>query len=151
MSFEIFKFRNLRQAPGESIDEFHTRLQLAAKYCEFHDKDTEIKSQIELGTSSKKLRRHSFRNPSLTLTALISYARTLAETEKQASGIENSSLMTSPEEINAVNKPSSSQDYQRSSVPENKKNEQSTTPGSTSKQKCFRCGYSWSQRPTVPC
>jgi hypothetical protein len=50
VSFEIFKFRKLQQVPGESIDEYHTRLQIAAKYCEFHDHDTEIKLQIELGT-----------------------------------------------------------------------------------------------------
>ncbi len=86
VSFEIFK---LQHAPGESIDEYHTRLQIVAKYCEFHDHDTEIKLRIELRASSKKLRQHSFRNSSLTLTQLISYARTLAETEKQAFGIAN--------------------------------------------------------------
>ena len=66
-------------------------------HCEFHDHDTEIKLQIELGTSSKKFWQHSFRNSSLTLTELISYARTLAETEKQAFGIANNSFkMPSP-------------------------------------------------------
>ena len=101
--FEIFKFRKLQQGPGESIDEYHTRLQIAANNCEFHDYGTEIKLQTELGTSSNKLQQHSFRNPSLTLTDFLGYARTLSETEKQASGIANSSVSTaSPPEVNTV-------------------------------------------------
>ena len=101
VSFEIFEFRKLQQASGESIDENHTRK--AAKCCEFHDNDTEIKLQIELGTSRNKLRQHSFPNPSLTLTDLLGYARTLAETEKQASGIANSSVsMAFPPEVNTL-------------------------------------------------
>ena len=89
VSFEIFKFRNLKQESHETVDEFHTRLQIASKYCKFGDnKEKEIKAQIELGTSNKKLRRYSFRTPGLTLTQLLDYARTLYETERQAKGIE---------------------------------------------------------------
>jgi hypothetical protein len=45
VSFEIFKFRNLKQEIHETVDAFHTRLQIAAKYCEFGDnKDKEIKA-----------------------------------------------------------------------------------------------------------
>ena len=72
VSFEIFKFRNLKQESHETVDEFHTRLQIASKYCKFGDnKQKEIKAQIELGTSNKKLRRYSFRTPGLTLTQLL--------------------------------------------------------------------------------
>ena len=89
VSFEIFKFRNLKQEIHETVDAFHTRLQIAAKYCEFGDnKDKEIKAQIELGTTSKKLRRYSFRSPALSLTELLDYAKAIHETEKQAKGIE---------------------------------------------------------------
>ena len=85
ISFEIYKFRNMKQDEGETIDKFHTRLQIAAKYCEFgENKEKEIKWQIGLGTSSKKVRRYSFRNPDLTLVQLLSYSRTIHETEKQA-------------------------------------------------------------------
>jgi hypothetical protein len=151
VSFEIFKFRKLQQVPGESIDEYHTRLQIAAKYCEFHDHDTEIKLQIELGTSSKKLRQHSFRHPSLTLTDLISYARTLAETEKQASGIANSSFnMPSSAEINAVNKDNSSPNDQRSQKPEPKQKELLSTSEQVPTRKCFRCGLAWPHKDQ-PC
>jgi hypothetical protein len=38
---------------GETMDEFHTRLQIGAKYCEFgENQGKEIKAQIELGTSN---------------------------------------------------------------------------------------------------
>ena len=51
MSFKVFKFRNMKQEEGEAIDEFHTRLQIGAKYCEFGESQgNEIKAQIELGT-----------------------------------------------------------------------------------------------------
>ena len=30
VSFEIFKFHKLQQTPGESVDEYHIRLQIAA-------------------------------------------------------------------------------------------------------------------------
>ena len=94
VSFEIFKFRNLKQETHETVDEFDTRLQIAAKYCEFGtNKDKEIKAQIELGTTSKKLRRYSYRSPALSLTELLNYARTIYETDKRAKGIE----ATSPE------------------------------------------------------
>ena len=89
VSFEIFKFRNLKQESHETVDEFRTRLQIASKYCEFgNNKEKEIKAQIGLGTSNKKLRRYSFRTPGLTLAQLLDYARTLYETERQAKGIE---------------------------------------------------------------
>ena len=77
VSFEIFKFRNLKQESHETFDEFHTRLYTASKYCEFGDnKEKEIKA------------RYSFRTPTLTLTQLLDYARKLHETVRQAKGIE---------------------------------------------------------------
>ncbi len=89
VSFEIFKFRNLKHESHETVEEYHTRLQIASKYCEFGDnKEKEIKAQLELRKSNKKSRRYSFRTPNLTLTQLLDYARTLHETEQQAKGIE---------------------------------------------------------------
>ena len=35
VSFEVFRFCNMKQHDDETIDEFHTRLQMGAKYCEF--------------------------------------------------------------------------------------------------------------------
>ena len=58
----------LKQETNEAINEFHTRLQIASKYCQFgENKEKEIKAPFELETISKKLRRHSFRTPAVTL------------------------------------------------------------------------------------
>ena len=75
-SVETFKFRNAKQQVTESIDQYHTRLQKLAKHCQFADTEKEIKAQIELGTTSKKLRRHAFRTPDLSLADMLQYGRT---------------------------------------------------------------------------
>ena len=139
VSFEIFKFRSLKQEPNETIDEFHTRLQMASKYYEIgENKEKEIKAQIELGTINKKLRRYSFRTPELTLTELLDYARTLHETEKQARGIEASTQQSSSNFEDDVNKVQSRQSrYPRPKLPARQR-----APAQAPKQ-CFRCGHSW--------
>lgn len=82
----------MKQEEEETLDEFHTRLQIAAKYCEVGDtQEKEVKAQIELGTSSKKIRRYSFCNPSVKLNDLLTYGRTIHETERQAVRIEKNS------------------------------------------------------------
>ena len=59
-SFEIFKFRKTNQNSDETLDQYHIRLVQKPKYCEFANIDGEIKAQIELGTTSKQLRRYAF-------------------------------------------------------------------------------------------
>ena len=153
VSFEIFKFRNLKQESHETV-EFHTRLQIASKYCEFGDnKEKEIKAQIELGTSNKKLRRYSFRTPGLTLTQLLDYARTLYETERQAKGIEatNHDITSRRTESDHADVHKIQINKQRSPNPRtNKMSQHSKRKPATAKiptkhtpQRCFRCGYSW--------
>ena len=44
--YEVFKFREGTQLPGETIDTYHTRLRQLSLTCEFTDVDREIKSQI---------------------------------------------------------------------------------------------------------
>ena len=53
------------------------------KYCELCDyQQREIKSQIELGISNKKLRCYFFGNPNISLDDLLIYAKTFDETEQ---------------------------------------------------------------------
>ena len=154
-SFEIFKFRNLKQEAHETVDDFHTRLQIASKYCEFgENKDKEIKAQIELGTTSKKLRRYSFRSPALSLTELLNNARTIYETEKQAKGIETTSrdppvnpdCNHESEDIHKVQsqRPSQQATTSRHQVPRPPANTKprENLPSQPSKH-CFRCGGTW--------
>ena len=121
-SFEIFKFRKTNQNLDETLDQYHIRLVQKAKYCEFANIDSEIKAQIELGTTSKQLRRYAFRHPKLTLAELLDYGRTLETAEEDASGIEKHGNVTSSEDIHAL-----------------RRNSSVTTP----KKTCFYCGLSW--------
>ena len=162
--FKIFKFQNMKQEVGETIDKFHTHLQIASKYCEFgENKEKEIKAQIELGTIHKKLHWYSFHTPTLTLTALLDYARTLHETEKQTKGIEAQSQHThrpSSDDENVYilqsrkqkslclhsddKLPSTSPD-----IPTSNTSSEPMAPKTTGKC-CFRCGYTWPHRDKCP-
>ena len=44
--YEVFTFRQTQHKSGETIDQFHARLQQMSKNCNFQDKNREIKSQI---------------------------------------------------------------------------------------------------------
>ena len=52
-SFEIFKFQNLKQEAHETVDDFHTRLQIASKYCEFGEKIWRSKHKLNLGLQAR--------------------------------------------------------------------------------------------------
>ena len=49
LEYEKYTFRQATQQVGETLDTYHTRLQQLATYCEFHNKDAEVKSQIVSG------------------------------------------------------------------------------------------------------
>ena len=121
-SFEVYKFRNTKQRVDETLDQYHVRLVQMSKYCEFEKPDKEIKAQIELGTISKQLRRHAFRNPKLTLSELLAFGRTQEITESDAKGIEHD-----------FKRDSKVQDVQQVKI----------RPKKFGNKKCFKCGYSW--------
>ena len=71
------------------MDQFVSRLKELPLYCEFHDVNRELKSQIEYGTASKSLRRYAFHKPDLTLDELILYGRIQEQSELHAKEIED--------------------------------------------------------------
>eukprot|EP00112_Aurelia_sp_Birch-Aquarium-sp1_P023569 Seg707.7 transcript_id=Seg707.7/GoldUCD/mRNA.D3Y31 product="putative protein K02A2.6" protein_id=Seg707.7/GoldUCD/D3Y31 len=128
-SFEVYKFRNTKQRVDETLDQFNVRLVQMSKYCEFEKPDKEIKAQIELGTISKQLRRHAFRNPKLTLSELLAYGRTQEITESDAKGIEHD-----------FKKDSKVQDVQQVKF----------RAKPFGNKKCFKCGHSWPYPAACP-
>ena len=86
--FERYEFRNINQNHCESIDQYATRLRQKAEYCEFHDKEAEIKSQLIQGCSSERLRRKCL-EADKPLTELLIMARTLDISAKQAKSMQN--------------------------------------------------------------
>lgn len=91
--FEVFKFGQTAQQPQESIDSFHTRLRQIAANCDFHSIDREIKTQIIKKCTSTRLRRRALREPNLDLSQLLQMARAMEISEKQASGMEENSVV----------------------------------------------------------
>ena len=65
IEYEIYLFRQARQQPQETLDQFVTRLRQLASSCEFASVDKEIKSQIILSCSSSRLRRRALREPTI--------------------------------------------------------------------------------------
>ena len=101
VNYEIFQFRQAVQQPGETVDQFTTRLRKIAINCEFHDTSKEIKAVIIQNCQSKRLRRYALREDALTLDELLAKARSLEASEMQATGMEKSLPHTS-EEVNRV-------------------------------------------------
>ena len=91
IDYEVFQFRQITQHDGETIDQFVTRLRKLAVHCEFADIDRELRSMIIQNCKSKHLRRYALREDDLTLEKLLAKARALEESERLASGMEQSS------------------------------------------------------------
>ncbi|CAC5366652.1 unnamed protein product [Mytilus coruscus] len=88
VEYEIYKFRQAKQETDETIVAFHTKLRQLSVNCEFNDDNREVKSQIVQGCSSSRLRRKALRED-MTLEQLLSSARALELSEKQANKIEH--------------------------------------------------------------
>lgn len=66
-------------------------LRKLASNCEFMDLDKELKLAVIQRCESKHLRRYGLRETDMTLEKLLSKARSMEASEKQACGIEKSS------------------------------------------------------------
>ena len=142
ISYEIYKFRNLKQQTDETTQQFYIRVKEHAMKCEFDaNLEKEIKQQIELSTNNNKLRRYSFRNPGLNLKDFLTYARTLEETGKEADDVEQK--VHKNEEINAVK--------DRRYTPKIGKNKYTRSTSSHVKKPCYFCGGEYPHPKNRPC
>ena len=82
--YEVFTFRQTQQKSGETLDQFHARLQQISKNCNFQDKNREIKLQIIQKCSMPKIRDKGLSEVNITLLQLLTYGRTLEATVQQA-------------------------------------------------------------------
>ena len=89
VDYEIYKFRECKQNPDETLAAYNNRLRRLAKTCDFTNVDRELKSQLILGYTSSKLRRRALREPKLTLTSLLEIGRTMELAEDQAKRMED--------------------------------------------------------------
>jgi hypothetical protein len=119
----VFAFRKEQQKTGESVVEFHTRLQILSKKRCFQDNNVEIRRQIIQGTTSTRL-RHKAMEQSLTLENLLKTARSMEsadehsqEMERQTSNAVNRKPLTNPPKVHKY----------RNSQPHAKKNKKRKT------------------------
>ena len=69
--YEIYKFRQLQQEDGESLDKFHTRLRTVSTICSFTDVGLEIEQQIIVGGKSSAIRKKALRDPNYKLKDML--------------------------------------------------------------------------------
>jgi transposase InsO family protein len=91
----VYAFRKETQQHDETVNEFHTRLVILAKRCEFTDTDLEIKRQIIQGTHSNRLRRRAIEK-TLTLEELLRAARAMEMADESTKDMEK-------QQSNAIN------------------------------------------------
>ncbi|XP_064642179.1 uncharacterized protein K02A2.6-like [Lineus longissimus] len=94
VEFETYSFRQARQKPDESTDQYHVRLRKLSIHCEFHDVDREIKSQIVQTCRDSEVRQKALRDPNLTLQQLLAYARA-----REASGVQAKAMVDGHETV----------------------------------------------------
>ena len=123
--YEVYKFRQAKQQPQKTIDQYHTRLRALGETCEFHDIDFEIILQIVLHGTSSRLRKQALRDNKITLKNLLLVGRQEEMSKFQAAAIEGKET----EEISYCQKKRST-------------NQRNIHPGSTGKT-CNNCGGEW--------
>lgn len=104
VEYEVFTFRQAKQNTGETLDQFHTRLQHLAKNCAFDNKDKEIKSQIVQKCFLPKIRDKGLGDANITLEQLLTYGRTLEATMTQSKimGNTESTIPTTDKSVHAM-------------------------------------------------
>lgn len=101
IQMEIYKFRNYKQASGQSLDEFVTELRRLARSCDFHDAEKEILSTVIQNCRSNRLRRRALRETDKTLNDILTVGRTIEIAETHAQAMETNDSVNS--NVNAFN------------------------------------------------
>lgn len=87
--YEVFKFRQAKQEPNETLDQFHTRLRALAQTCSFNDTEFEIEQQIIINGISSRIRKKALREPDYDLKKILLDGRRTEQSEFQARDIES--------------------------------------------------------------
>ena len=85
---ELHIFRQAKQRPGETIDQFHTRLCNLAQTCEFIDAGFKIKIQLMQHCSCSRVRGKALCE-NFSLDELIKYGRTLQLSSQQVQAVKH--------------------------------------------------------------
>ena len=141
MTYERHIFRSIKQEPGESFDQFLTRLRLQAKKCGFSNLNENVKDQIVDGCKDSNFRRKVLERGNIaTLDDVIKLAQTLEVTCLQAKSYQN------PEVNRVSHKP-----FQRKAGMATENKPVKSSP-QNSASKCYRCNKTghFSNSPNCP-
>lgn len=144
---ERFEFRRLRQQETESIEQFVTRLRIAAQYCEFGNvTDDEIAGQVVQACSSDKLRRQLLQIDLLCLKDVLEKGRIHDSVESQARTLETKPLVNSvkPPSQHFL-QPTNNQQRTLNSVDQGK-----GRPSKTDPNRCANCGHPYPHNTRCP-
>ena len=134
---EIYEFRRITQASGEMLQEFYRRLKEKSATCEFHNEETEIRTQIIHNTSDSRLRRKAL-HEEMNLDALLKYGMILEKSDHHTKVLEEDSRSGTSQQANFIN---NKNDW-RNSRDRNQVNKE-TERGKIPSRKCRNCGGSF--------
>lgn len=147
IEFEIYQFRQSKQQPEETIDQFYARLLKLSTHCEFTDVNKEIKSQIILATINTDLRKYALRE-SPTLEQLLNQAKILESTKRQLSIMEQPKEAASNDKIVAKTYPK--QEYKRNKNQHGNNKKYKENENEKIKT-CLNCGNQWHKQGRKSC
>ncbi|XP_014662947.1 PREDICTED: uncharacterized protein LOC106805745 [Priapulus caudatus] len=134
------EFRKIEQLPGETIDAFHTRLLQKANFCDFHDKDKEVRLQLVSGTTSRHVqyKGNKISRDKLPLAGLLEEARA-----HELANAESDNLVR--KEVSYVKPHSQHTQKSRTRTPL-----QNSAKKTQSARQCWFCGGEYPHSSTCP-
>ena len=147
--FEIFRFRQAKQQPQETLENFHTRLRKLAQTCLFSTDsvDNEIKQQIIQGCSSSSLRKYALKTKDVKLQDILVKGKTDEISKEQAKEIEKQT--TEPtEKLQAMKIEHKKYKPSRRGTTNQQRNSANTPARKPAT--CYNCGFDYPHRDK-PC
>ena len=134
VTYERHVFRQMKQKEEENIDQFVVRLSEKAQYCEFADKNEQIRDQVIQMCKSNRVKRELRKGTNLTLVNLREIARSVESTDEQMKQMTSSGASGGMNRVD--NKPKYGQSRKFQPRPPSGARSQSSTPVT-----CYSCGY----------
>ena len=135
VTYERHVFRQMKQKEEENIDQFVVRLSEKAQYCEFADKNEQIRDQVIQMCKSNRVKRELLRKgTNLTLVNLREIARSVESTDEQMKQMTSSGASGGVNRVD--NKPKYGQSRKFQPRPPSGARSQSSRPVT-----CYSCGY----------
>ncbi len=135
---EIYEFRQITQASGETLNEFYRRLKEKASTCEFASEESETRTQIIHKTSDTHLRRKALREE-MDLKALLAYGLALEQSDRHSKVLEEDSNLH--RQTNFI-KGKTGLEHKKGHNPQGR-NTRYNVPAKPSTHKCRNCGGSY--------